>query len=145
MSANTAAITVSFKTEILTATHNLSSGGDSLKAALYLVASSIGIGTAAYTASGEVSGTNYSAGGVSVTNGVSPTNDGTKAYWTPSANIVYTSVTLSSTFDCCLIYNTSKSNKSICALTFPGQTVSAGTFTITMPTNGATSALLRVN
>jgi hypothetical protein len=145
VSSNIAAVAVSFKSEILQAVHNLASGGDALKAALYYQNSSLGSGTSAYSATGEVTGTNYTAGGKAVTNGVSPTTSGITAYWTPSASIQWTSLTISSNFDCWLLYNSSKSNRAIAVLTFPAQTVTAGTFTITMPSNGPTTALLQVS
>jgi hypothetical protein len=145
VSSNIAAVAVSFKSEILQAIHNLASGGDTLKAALYYQNSSLGAATTAYSASGEVAGTGYTAGGKTVTNGVSPTTSGITAYWTPSASIQWTGLTISSLFDAWLLYNSSKSNRAIAALTFPAQTVTAGTFTITCPANTATTALLQVS
>ena len=145
MSSNVAAIATSFKAEILQAIHNLASGGDALKAALYFQNSSLGAATTAYSASGEVTGTGYTAGGKTVTNGVSPTTSGITAYWTPSASIQWTGLTISSLFDAWLLYNATKSNRAIAALTFPAQTVTAGSFTITMPANSSTTALLQVS
>lgn len=149
--ANSQAICTSFKVEILEALHALGTtvtrGGttaDTVKAALYLTTATIGAATTAYSATGEVSGTNYSAGGVTVTNGTAPTSSGTTAFWTPSANIVYTTVTLSTAFDCVLLYNSTQSNRAIAAYTFGAQTITAGTFTLTMPTNDASNALLRI-
>lgn len=145
MANNVSAVCTSFKSEILQATHNLATAGDTLKAALYLANQGLGAATTAYSATGEVSGTNYTAGGLAVTNGTSPTTSGVTAYWTPSANVAWTNVTLSASFDCWLLYNSSKSNKAIAVFTFTAQTVSAGNFQITMPTNAATSALLQVS
>lgn len=149
--ANSQAIATSFKTELMLGMHAFgttvtrgSTTKDSFKAALYLTTASIGAGTTAYTATGEVSGTGYSAGGIAVTNAVDPTSSGTTAYWTPSASLVYTSVTLSTAFDCVLIYNSTQSNRAVSSHTFGSQTVTAGTFTITMPTNDATNALIRL-
>lgn len=145
MSSNISAVCASFKGEILQAIHNLASAGDSLKAALYFQNSSLGSATTAYSATGEVTGTGYTAGGKAVTNGVSPAVSGITAYWTPSAAIQWTSLTISSNFDCWLLYNSSKSNRGIAVLTFPAQTVVAGTFTISMPANGPTTGLLQVS
>lgn len=145
MSANISAVCASFKSEILQAVHNLATAGDTLKAALYYQNSSLGSATTAYSATGEVSGTGYTAGGKTVTNGVSPTVSGITAYWTPSAQIQWTSLTVSSNMDAWEMYNSSKSNKAICVITFPPQTVLAGTFTISMPANGPTTALLQVS
>lgn len=148
--ANTQAMCTSFMGELLTGTHNFTSGtGDSFKAALYLSSATINAATTAYTTTGEVSGAGYTAGGVAVTNGTSPLSTNTSptagtAYWTPSASIVYTSVTLTSTFNCLLIYNTSKTNKAVSVHTFGDQTITAGTFTLTMPTNSTSTALLRL-
>jgi hypothetical protein len=149
--ANTQAICTSFKSEILQAIHNLGTtvtrggtGADTVKAALYLATASLGAGTTAYSATGEVSGTNYTAGGVTVTNATAPTTSGTTAFWTPSANIVYTTVTLTTAFDAVLLYNSTQSNKAIAVYTFGAQTVTAGTFTLTMPSNDSTNALLRI-
>jgi hypothetical protein len=147
----------SFMGELLTGTHNFgvapiraSTAADTFKASLYLTTATINAATTAYTATGEVSGTNYSAGGVTVTNATVPASTNTTstagvAYWTASASIVYTSVTLSTAFDCVLIYNSTQSNKAVSAHTFGSQTITAGTFTLTMPSNTTTTALLRLS
>ena len=149
--ANTQAMCTSFKNEILQAYHNFGTtvtragtGADTFKAALYLTTATINASTTAYTATGEVTGTNYSAGGVTVTNATAPTTSGTAAYWTPSASLVYTNVTLSTAFDTVLIYNSTQSNRAVSVHTFGSQTVTAGTFTLTMPTNAAGTALLNI-
>ena len=149
--ANSQAIATSFKVELMLAMHALgttvtrgATTKDTVKAALYLASASRGAGDTAYTATGEVSGTNYTAGGVTVTNGTEPTNTGTTAHWTPSASIVYTNVTLSTAFDCVMLYNSTQSNKCIANYTFGSQTITAGTFTLTMPTNDGTTGLLRL-
>ena len=148
--ANTQAIATSFKQEILNGIHALGTtvarGGttaDSFKAALYLATATIGAATTAYSATGEVSGTNYTAGGASFT-WSAPATSGTTAYTTPSATISWTNVTLASSFDCVLLYNTTQSNRAVMACTFTGQTVSAATFSLTMPTNDASTGLLRI-
>ncbi len=117
---------------------------DTIKIALYDNTATLNASTTGYTATGEVSGTGYTAGGVAVTNATAPTTSGTTAYWTPSASITYTSVTLSTAFDCVLIYNSTQSNKSVSVHTFGSQTVTSGTFTLTMPTNDSTNALIRL-
>jgi len=149
--ANTQAMCTSFKGEILTATHNFGTApvraattADTFKAALYLASATVDATTTAYSSTGEVTGTNYSAGGVAVTNATAPATSGTTAYWTPSASIVYTNVTLSTAFDAVLIYNSTQSNKSVSVHTFGSQTVTAGTFTLTMPTNDASTGLIRI-
>lgn len=149
--ANTQAMCTSFKGELLTGTHNFgtaptraSGAADQFKAALYLASATINASTTVYTTTGEVTGTNYTAGGVNVTNATAPTTAGTTAYWTPSASLVFTNVTLSTAFDCVLIYNSTQSNKAVSVHTFGSQTVTAGTFTLTMPTNGAGTALINI-
>jgi hypothetical protein len=96
-----------------------------------------------------VSGTGYSAGGVTVTNATAPLTSNTSttagtAYWTPSASISYTTVTLTTAFDAVLIYNSTQSDKAVSVHTFGSQTITAGTFTLTMPSNTTSTALLRL-
>ena len=155
--ANTQSMCTSFLGELMTATHNFgaspiraASTADTFKAALYLTSATINASTTAYTATGEVTGTNYTAGGVTVTNATSPasTNSSSTAgvgYWTPSASITYTTVTLSTAFDTVLLYNSTQSNKAVSVHTFGSQTITAGTFTLTMPSNTTTTALLRLS
>ncbi|SRR6266478_4377980 len=150
--ANVQAICTSFKSEAMTALHALGTtvtrggtGADTVKAALYVAtAGTQGAATTAYSATNEVSGTGYSAGGVTVTNATAPTTSGTTAFWTPSASIVYTTVTLTTAFDCVTIYNSTQSNRAIGVYTFGSQTITAGTFTITMPVNDASNGLVRI-
>jgi len=150
--ANAQAIATSFKAEVMSGIHALGTsvvragtGADSLKAALFLASASIGAATTAYSATGEVSGTGYSAGGIAVTNATAPTTSGTTGFWTPSGNLVFSGVTLTTAFDFVLIYNSTQSNKAIAAYTFGSQTITAGTLTLTMPTNDATHALIQLN
>ena len=155
--ANTQSMCTSFLGELLSATHNFSSANpaqtastaNTFKAALYLASATINASTTAYSSVNEVSGTGYSPGGVTVTGATNPasTNSSTTAgvgYWTPSASITYTTVTLTTAFDCVLIYNSTQSNKAVSAHTFGSQTVTAGTFTLTMPANTTSTALLRL-
>jgi len=122
---------------------------DSFKAALYLASATINAATTAYTATGEVTGTGYTAGGVAVTNATVPvaTNSSSTAgvaYWTPSASITYTTVTIATAFDTVLLYNSTQNNTAVSVHTFGSQTVTAGTFTLTMPANSTTTALIRL-
>jgi len=149
--ANTQAMCTSFKGEILAGIHALGTtviragtGADTLKAALYLASATVNAATTAYSATGEVSGSGYSAGGITITNATAPTTSGTTGYWTPSANFTYTNVTLATAFDAVLVYNSTQSNKAISVHTFGSQTITAGTFTLTMPTSDATNALIRI-
>jgi len=152
--ANTQAMATSFKVELLNGIHAFGTSvvrgattADSFKAALYLASASIGAGTTAYTTTGEVSGTNYTAGGVDLTGSpdwVTPSSTGTTAFSTPTNSIVYTDVTLATAFDCVLIYNSTQGNKAVSSHTFGSQTITAGTLTLTMPTNDATTGLVRL-
>jgi len=122
---------------------------DTLKAALYLTTATINAATTVYTATGEVSGTNYTAGGVTVTNATAPSSTNTSAtagvaFFTPSASLTFTTVTLSTAFDCVLLYNATQSNKAISVHTFGSQTVTAGSFSLTMPANTTSAALIRL-
>jgi intracellular septation protein A len=151
--ANTQALCTSFKVDLLNAVHAFNGTGvpahtvstaDSFKAALYLASATLNATTTAYSATGEVSGTGYTAGGVAVTFGTAPSSTSTTAFLTPSASIVYTTVTLATTFDAVLLYNSSQSNKAVSVHTFGSQTVTAGTFTLTMPTNDSSTGLIRL-
>jgi len=159
--ANTQSMTTSFMGDLLVGaqqlgTVSLTSRGsltspttDTVKAALYLASATVNASTTAYTATGEVTGTNYTAGGVTVTNATAPSSTNSSstagvAYWTPSASITYTNVTLTTAFDAVLLYNSTQSNKSISVHTFGSQTVTAGTFTLTMPSNTTSTALIRL-
>ena len=159
--ANTQSMCTSFMSELMLGQHQLGTSTivsrgsltspttDTLKAALYLVSATYNAATTAYSATGEVSGTGYTAGGVTVTNATAPTSTNSSAtagvaFFTPSASITYTSVTLATAFDTVLLYNSTQSNKAIAVYTFGSQTVTAGTFTLTMPSNTTTTALLRL-
>jgi len=118
---------------------------DAYKAALYLVTATRGAGDTVYNSTGEVSGTNYVAGGVAVTTAVAPSTSGTTAFFTPSASIVFTNVTLAVAFDAVLIYNdTSATKLAVSVHTFGSQTVTAGDFTLRMPVNDSANGLLRI-
>lgn len=154
--ANTQAMCTSFKQEILLGQHQFGTATlvsrtsltapttDTFKAALYLATATVNASTTAYSATNEVSGTGYTAGGVTVTNATAPSTSGTTAFWTPSASFAWTTVTLGTAFDCVLLYNSTQSNRAVSAHTFGSQTVTAGNFTLTMPTNDATNALVRI-
>jgi hypothetical protein len=155
--ANTQSMCTSFLGELMTATHNFgvapvraTTTADAFKGALYLASATINAGTTVYTTTGEVTGTNYTAGGVTVTNATAPASANSSAtagvaYWTASASIVYTNVTLSTAFDTVLIYNSTQSNKAVSVHTFSSQTITAGNFALTMPANSSSTALLRLS
>ena len=114
-----------------------------------MASATINAATTVYTVTGEVTGTGYTAGGVAITNASAPTATNSSAtagvaYWTPSASIVYTTVTLATAFDCVLVYNSTQGGKTVSVHTFGSQTITAGTFTLTMPSNTTSTALLRL-
>ena len=126
---------------------------DTFKAALYLVGATVNASTTAYSATNEVSSTNYTAGGVAVTNANVPvaTNSSATAgvaFWTASASIVYgasaTPVTFAA-FDAVLLYNSTQGNTAVSVHTFSSQTITSGVFTLTMPTSNISTALLRLS
>lgn len=149
--ANTQAVCNSFKTELLNGHHAFgtsvtrgSTTADTFKAALYLASATVNASTTAYSATGELTGTGYTAGGVTVTNGNAPANASNTSYWTPSANFSWTGLVSSGAFDCCLLYNSTQSNKAVAAFTFGSQNIN-GNFSLTMPANAAATALLRLS
>ncbi len=128
--------TTSFKAELYQAVHNLLT--DNIKMALYTGNASLDASTAVYTTSNEVVATGYTAGGNTLT-GVTVNTSGYTAY----VNFANTSWTGSITARCALIYNASKGNKSIAVIDFGADKSSSITFLVTMPSNTATTALIR--
>lgn len=131
--------TTSFKLELYEGIHDLLT--DTIKIALYTANANLNQSTTVYSATNEVSGTGYSGGG-KVMSGVTVSSSGTTAYvdfddviWDPA----------SFTARCALIYNHSKSDKSIAVLDFGSDKTTTTKFTITMPTNSATNALIRMD
>jgi hypothetical protein len=133
----------SFKVELLAGTHNFTTGtGDTYKLALYDNSASFTAATTAYTATNEVSGTGYSAGGGTLTN-VTPTSSGTTAF-IDFADLTFSTATI--TAYGALIYNSSAAgNPAVCILDFGGaKTSTAGDFTIVFPTADASNAIVRI-
>ena len=128
--------TTSFKKELYTAVHNLST--DTIKIALYTGNADLNADTTVYSDANEVSGTGYTAGGQAMT-GVSISSSGSTAY----VNWDNVSWTAALTARCALIYNVTQGNKSIAVLDFGSDKTSTTTFTITMPANTSTTALIR--
>jgi len=128
--------TTSFKKELYTAVHNLAT--DTIKIALYTGNADLNEDTTVYSATNEVSGTGYTAGGETMT-GVAISSSGYVAY----ANWNNVSWTAALTARCALIYNVTQGNKSIAVLDFGSDKTSTTTFTITMPANTSTTALIR--
>jgi hypothetical protein len=130
--------TTSFKAELYQAIHNLLT--DTLKIALYTGNATLNESTTAYSSTNEVVGAGYTAGGVTIT-GVTVNSSEYTAYVSFN-NPNWTSASF--TARAALIYNSSKANRSIAVLDFGAdKTVSNNTFTVTLPTNSATDALIR--
>jgi hypothetical protein len=140
--AITSAICTSFKQELLVGTHNFTaSTGNTFKLALYTSSATLGASTTAYTTSNEVSGTNYTAGGNTLTS-VTPTTSGTTAIC-DFADLTFGTATV--TARGCLIYNNTQSDKAVAAIDFGGdKTSTAGNFTIVFPSPTATGAIIRL-
>lgn len=132
-------LTTSFKQQLFLGVHDLET--DVIKMALYTGLATLDADTTAYTDSYEVSGTGYTAGGNTLTGvSVSAASNGViyvdfaDSTWNPAAF----------TARGALIYNSSKSNKSIAVLDFGADKTCTSTFTVQMPANTATSALIRL-
>jgi hypothetical protein len=141
--AITTAMCTSFKKELMEAVHNFkNTGGSTFNLALYTSSASLGASTTAYTTSNEVSGTNYTAKGASLTR-VDPTTSGTTAF-TDFADLTFSNATL--TARGALIFNDSASgDPAVCALDFGGdKTSTAGDFTVQFPTADASNAIIRI-
>jgi hypothetical protein len=133
----------SFKKELMTATHDFTaSTGNTFKLAMYTNSASFTAATTAYTATNEVSGTGYSAGGGTLTN-VTPTTSGTTAY-ADFDDLTFSTATI--TARGALIYNdTAAGDPSVVVLDFGAdKTSTAGDFTIVFPTAGASTAIIRI-
>ena len=149
--AITQAMVTSFKVEILDGVHNFGTGvvrastaADVFKIALYTSSATLSAATTAYTTTDEVpsSGTNYTAGGQTLTVSQVPTSTGTTA-WLDFDDITWASATL--TANGALIYNATQSNKAVAVLAFGAdKTSTAGNFTIQFPAANSTTAILRI-
>jgi hypothetical protein len=135
-------LTTSFKVELAQGLHNFTAGtGDVFKMALYTANADLGASTTAYTAAGESSGTNYSAGGIVLTN-ITPAFQATTAYWSFDT-ATYTNVTL--TANGALIYNSTNGNRSVAVLNFGVNITKSGqNLVVTFPAADATNAVLRI-
>jgi hypothetical protein len=129
--------TTSFKKELYEAIHNFTT--DTLKIALYTANATLNQDTTAYTATGEITGTGYTAGGSSLVNPIVSSASGVA--YISFDNISWTSASF--TVRGALIYNSSKANRSVAVLDFGSDKVTTSTFTITFPANTSTSAIIR--
>lgn len=151
--ANSQAMTTAFKVDLMLAKHAFgatvvrgATTKDTFNIALYLATASRGAGDTVYSTTGELAGSgNYTQGGIALTNANAPTSTGTTAFWTPSASASWAALTSSGSFDAAVVYNATTSGlPEVSVHTFGAQSITAGTFTLTMPTNDATNALIRI-
>lgn len=166
--ANTQSMVTGFMGKLMVGTHNFGvgviragTGADTYYGALLLASGTFNASSSNYTGTvgvttmaDEVSGAGYTAGGVPITNATVPTATNSSAtagvaFWTPSASITYTAVTLATAFDAVMIYNFTQGSAgaypAVSIHTFGSQTITAGTFTLTMPTNNTANALIRLS
>lgn len=143
------AMATSFKVEILNGIHAFgttvtrgSTTADTFKIALYTSSASLDATTTAYSATNEVSGSGYSAGGNTLTVSQVPTSSGTTAFL-DFADTTWSTATI--TANGALIYNSTQSNKAVAVLAFGGdKTSTAGDFTIQFPAADASNAIIRI-
>jgi hypothetical protein len=129
--------TTSFKAQLYQGIHDLTT--DVIKIALYTANANLNEDTTVYSSTDEVAATGtYSLGGAQLT----PITVNTSGYtaYVGFPNISWTGAI---TARCALIYNETQGNKSVAVLDFGSDKTSVGTFTITMPANTATAALIR--
>jgi hypothetical protein len=129
--------TTSFKAQLYQGIHDLTT--DVIKIALYTANANLNEDTTVYSSTDEVPATGtYALGGAQLT----PITVNTSGYtaYVGFPNISWTGAI---TARCALIYNSTQGNKSIAVLDFGSDKTSVGTFTITMPANTATAALIR--
>ena len=129
--------TTSFKAELYQGIHDLTT--DTLKLALYTADANLDASTTVYTTSNEITGTGYTAGGKIVT-GAAISSSGYTA-WVTFNNVIWTPAAF--TTRCALLYNASKANRSIAVLDFGSDKTCTTSFTVVMPGNTATTALIR--
>jgi hypothetical protein len=136
--------TTSFKIQLAQGLQNFGpTSPDTFYIALYTAGANLSASTTAYTSVGEITGTGYTTGGKPLTITVSPTSsaNSTTAYWSFD-NVLWSPAA----FTCrgAMIYNSSKSNSSVCILDFGADKTCTNSFTIQFPTAVASSAILRI-
>lgn len=139
--AITTAICSSFKEDLLSGITNLHTGGDTIKMALYTSSATLGASTTAYSATNEVSGTGYTAGGNTLAGQVVALS-GTTAY-ADFTDTTWSTATI--TARGCLIYNSTDANVSVSVHDFGSdKSASGGSFTVQFPTADASNAIIRL-
>ena len=131
--------TNAFATGLMNGVYNFTSG--SFKMALYTANANLNQSTTVYTTTNEVVGTGYTAGGVTLTGVTLKTDPTTSTVYVNFNNAVWNPAAF--TARCALIYNTSAGNASVAVIDFGSDKTCSNTFTVTMPTNTSTTALIR--
>lgn len=144
--ANTTTLSNAIRSDMMTTGYNFTTKG--FKAALFFTTATVNATTLAYSTTGEATGTNYTAGGVAVTNGVAVTGlnttiTGDTYYWTPSATISFPNVTIAA-FDTLMIYDGTTPFRVVGTWNFGMQSVTGIAVNVAMPTNAAGTALVRL-
>jgi hypothetical protein len=143
--AITQAMCDSFKVQILSGQQNLATGSATVyKLALYTNAATLSNTTTVYTSSNEVtsSGSNYTAGGNTLTISTGANNTGNVAFMS-FANTSWTNANI--TAYGALIYNSTNGNTAVASLSFGGdKTATNGTFTVIFPAADFTNAIIRI-
>lgn len=147
--AITQAMCTSFKVELLNGIHafgttvvRAATTADTFKIALYTSTATLGATTTAYSATNEITGTGYTAGGNTLTVSAVPTSTGTTAFL-DFDDTTWAAATI--TANGALIYNSTQTNKAVAVLAFGGdKTSTAGDFTIIFPTADASNAIIRI-
>ena len=142
--AITQTLTDTFLQDCLDGAQNLGDGGDTLKIALYTSSATLGATTSAYSATNEVSGTGYTAGGATLSSQAVAFDSSNNVAYFDAADPAFTTATI--TARGALIYNNSKSNASIAVLDFGSDfTSTAGTFTVQLPSAAHNTAIIRIS
>ena len=137
-------LTDTFLQDCLDGAQNLGNGGNTLKIALYTSSASLGATSSAYSATNEVSGTGYTAGGVALSSQAVAYDSTNQVAYFDAADPAWTTATI--TARGAMIYNNSKSNASVAILDFGSDyTSTAGTFTIQLPSAAYNTAIIRIS
>ena len=145
-------LATSFKVEILDGIHNFgvgvvraSTAADTFKIALYSTLATLDSTTTAYSATNEVTGTGYVAGGNTLTISQVPTSTSTETTaWLNFDNSSWTTASFSA--GGALIYNSTQGNKAVAILNFGStKTATAQTFTVTFPASTSDAAIIRIS
>jgi len=137
-------LTDTFLQDCLDGAQNLGNGGNTLKIALYTSSASLGATSSAYSATNEVSGTGYTAGGATLSSQAVAYDTTNNVAYFDAADPSWSSATI--TARGALIYNNSKSNASIAVLDFGSDYSSSnGTFQVQLPSAAYNTALIRIS